>query len=380
MSEGMLGVKSTMKVVDMGSGKMFAHIQIDGHPELGSCSVVQEGIANNVNLPHMGGKCVLTFNSTDKGYKSVIETQNMGTWTMDEEYTEEGIKSVISKDGKSVTECWKRVVCVDGLYKYKSNTGLAEYMKKSGYPEAVIANMDHYMMGIKVSDDGLRVYESWGEISNFFSAKFDVETTYKMPFEGMPDAKVVITHNGPGKFSWVMKTADGSAEEWKLHCYDEGMKTCGRNLKTGDSASVECYKETCPIIGKWKVASLSGAKEMYQFLGMPEAQAQEFINEIVELHVEEKGPMVRWNWKSKLQPVDLSFKWNEEVSLYDPFLKETTKNIATKCGNTMTTITKSSHGTWETKCIVGNTFMVLKSHLKGMESMTMTYIFMRTGM
>ena len=43
-----------------------------------------------------------------------------------------------------------------------------------------------------------------------------------MPFEGMPDAKVVITHNGPGKFSWVMKTADGSAEEWKLHCYDEG--------------------------------------------------------------------------------------------------------------------------------------------------------------
>jgi len=94
----MLGVKSTMKVVDMGSGKMFAHIQIDGHPELGSCSVVQEGIANNVNLPHMGGKCVLTFNSTDKGYKSVIETQNMGTWTMDEEYTEEGIKSV------SVTE------------------------------------------------------------------------------------------------------------------------------------------------------------------------------------------------------------------------------------------------------------------------------------
>ena len=106
----------------------------------------------------------------------------------------------LSKDGKSFTECWKRVVCVDGLYKYKSNTGLKEYMTKSGYPESIINNMDDFKMALKATDEGLTVWESWGEITNTFSCKFDEETIYKMPFEGMPDAKVVITHNGAGNY------------------------------------------------------------------------------------------------------------------------------------------------------------------------------------
>ena len=42
---------------------------------------------------------------------------------------------------------------------------------------------------------------------------------------------------------------------------------CGRNLKSGDASTVEMYKETLPILGKWKVVSLSGAKEMYKLLG-----------------------------------------------------------------------------------------------------------------
>ena len=42
---------------------------------------------------------------------------------------------------------------------------------------------------------------------------------------------------------------------------------CGRNLKSGDASTVEMYKETLPILGTWKVVSLSGAKEMYKLLG-----------------------------------------------------------------------------------------------------------------
>ena len=64
-----------------------------------------------------------------------------------------------------------------------------------------------------------------------------------------------------------MQTPDGNAEEWKLHCCDQGMKMCGRNLKSGDACTVEMYKETLPILGKWKTVSLSGAKEMYKLLG-----------------------------------------------------------------------------------------------------------------
>merc|ERR1712025_537554 len=141
---------------------------------MSSCFVAHEGIANKLNLPHMGGKCVVHWNKTGKTtYHSIIDSETMGKWTIDEEYTEEGIKSTISKDGKSFTECWKRVVSVNGLYKYKSNTGLKEFMTKSGYPEAIIANMEDYKMALKACDEGLKVWESWGEISNIFSCKFN---------------------------------------------------------------------------------------------------------------------------------------------------------------------------------------------------------------
>jgi hypothetical protein len=379
MAEKLVGTKSTMKTVDMGDEKKLAwHFSIEGHPEMGACCVTHEGVPNHVNLPHMGGKCVVHWNKTGKNtYHNIIESEKMGKWILDEEYTEEGIKSTLTKDGKSFTECWKRVVCVDGLYKYKSNTGLKEYMTKSGYPESIINNMDDFKMALKATDEGLTVWESWGEVTNTFSCKFDEETTYKMPFEGMPDAKVVITHNGTGKYSWVLQTPDGNAEEWKLHCCDQGMKMCGRNLKSGDAATVEMYKETLPILGTWKTVSLSGAKEMYKLLGVPDAQAQELINEVVELCIDEKGPLIRWNWKSKFMPMDMTFKLNEETDVYDPMLKETTKNVATKAGNVLDIITVSSQGTWHTKCTVGHTFMVFKSCLKGLECMPMTFIFSR---
>ena len=139
-------------------------------------------------------------------------------------------------------------------------------MKKAGYPDAIAANIEDYKMAIKACDTGLKVWESWGEVTATFSCTFDQETTYKMPFEGAPEAKVVVTHNGPGKYSWVVKAA-GAAEEWKIHACDDGMKLCARNLNTGDACTSELYKETLPIMGKWKTASVSGCKELYKLMG-----------------------------------------------------------------------------------------------------------------
>ena len=99
----------------------------------------------------------------------------------------------------------------------------------------------------------------------------------------------------------------------------------------------------------------------FYFKGVPDAQAQELINEVVELCIEEKGPLIRWNWKSKFMPMDMTFKLNEETDVWDEMLKETTKNVATKCGNVLDIITVSTQGTWHTKCTVGHTFMVFVS-------------------
>ena len=63
----MVGVKHTYKLVDMEEGKIFCHYTIDGYPEMGSCFIAKEGALNHVNLPHMGGKCVCTFQKSGKG-------------------------------------------------------------------------------------------------------------------------------------------------------------------------------------------------------------------------------------------------------------------------------------------------------------------------
>ena len=96
MAEKIIGVKSTMKIVNLGDEKKLCILfSIEGHPEMGTCFVAHEGVANNVNLPHFGGKAIVHWNKTGKFTNhNVIESEKMGKWINDEEYTEEGIKSV----------------------------------------------------------------------------------------------------------------------------------------------------------------------------------------------------------------------------------------------------------------------------------------------
>ena len=96
MAEKIIGVKSTMKIVNLGDEKTLCILfSIEGHPEMGTCFVAHEGVANNVNLPHFGGKSIVHWNKTGKFTNhNVIESEKMGKWINDEEYTKEGIKSV----------------------------------------------------------------------------------------------------------------------------------------------------------------------------------------------------------------------------------------------------------------------------------------------
>ena len=56
--------------------------------------------------------------------------------------------------------------------------------------------------------------------------------------------------------------------------------------------------------------------------------------------------------------MDTSFKYDEECEIYDPYLKETVKAIATKNNDFMKILTTSSHGTWISKITAGNTFLI----------------------
>ena len=102
MAEKMVDTKMFMKIVDMskdkdgkeGKHKICCHFQIEGLPELSSCFMAIEGVKNNLNLPHMGGRVMSTFKKTDKGYETVWESKIMGNWKIKQEYNEDGMTSV----------------------------------------------------------------------------------------------------------------------------------------------------------------------------------------------------------------------------------------------------------------------------------------------
>ena len=96
--------------------------------------------------------------------------------------------------------------------------------------------------------------------------------------------------------------------------------------------------------------------------GVSPSLAKEIANEMVELEFEEIAPLIYWKCKSKFMPLDMTFKFNEEVEIYHPILKQTTKKVITKCGNVMDVVTVSPNsGTWNTKYTVGSTFMTVVS-------------------
>jgi len=395
MAEKMIDTKMFMKIVDMskdkdgkeGKHKICCHFQIEGLPELSSCFMAIEGVKNNLNLPHMGGRVMSTFKKTDKGYETQWESKIMGNWKIKQDFTEEGINSVSSKDGKSFTEHWKRVMHVDGFYKTVKMDKVEQFLKKLGYPDHFVAGMDTYKFSFKTWDSGMKMSEWWGDFAMSTQCKFDEETEYKFPQDKnmqeqskdmwMPKSKYIFSKTGNGKYTWIQNDEEGRSTEWKFTFNGDKCWIYGRNLNTSDTCSFEMKREYLPIMGSWKVASISGLKELMTTIGFPKEQVQNFANERVEFFIDEKGPMTHWIWKSQFNPMDVTFKFDEEFEYYDAYLKEKVKCIASKNNNRMKMLTHSSHGCWETKVTAGNDFMVVKTWMKGLDCMPMTYMFTR---
>merc|ERR1712018_166824 len=382
MMQAMLGCKITFKSLVMCPKKTAAHWLIEGHPEFNCFAIFTEGIENCVDIPHMGGQCKITFkkNAAGDGFDSVNETAKMGKWEMSEKYTEQGLEIVVKHDGKCHKECYKRVIHENGFYRVHKTTGVKEFMDKMGMPEALTAAMvDDYKFCWESCPEGFKMTEWFGDLKVKFAGKFNEEMDYQFPMEGVPASKFVATRTGLGKYNTVTKDANGCTTEWTFHFCGKGAKVCARNVKTGDTCTFEMAKET-PLFGKWKPVTIDGCKELLCAVGTPACEAEKIANDFdCRLCIEKKGPIVRWQLCSKVQPFDFCFKFDKEVEIFNPHLKENTKNIATKDGNCVTVVTKSSHGTWITKCTFGCQFMVQKVHLQGLECMPITMIFQREG-
>jgi len=394
LSDKMVGTKMWFKNIDMSKGKdgkegkhrVCCHFNIEGFPEYSSCYVATEGEKNMINCPLMGGRAVYTFKKTEKGYETMLENKMMGKWETKVEFNDEGINMLVRKDGKTFNEQWKRIMYVDGLYKTVKQDKVEQFMKKLGYPDFFINAMDRYKFAFKTWDSGMKMTEWWGEFSYSYQCKFDEEAEFKFPMEKgefqdkdmyIPPAKYVFSKTGNGKYTCIMRDQEGRQTEWKFYFNGDKCEIHGRNENTNDTCYMECKKEYLPIIGNWRTASISGAKELMTTLGFPKEQFQQWLTDRPELFIEEKGPITHWIWKSKFFPMDMSFEYDREFEVYDPCLKEKVKCVASKYNNKMKFLTHSSHGCWETKITAGNDFLVFKTWLQGLDCMPMTYMFTR---
>merc|ERR1712212_778244 len=393
IADKMVGVKMWMKNVDMsrdkdgkeGKHRVCSHFNLEGFPEYSSCYVATEGEKNMINFPLMGGRAVFTFKKTDKGYESICESKMMGKWETKMEFNDEGINCLVRKDGKTFNEQWKRIMHVDGLYKMSKQDKVEQSMKKLGYPDFFVSGMDRYKFAFKTWDSGMKMTEWWGEFNYSYQCKFDEEAEFKFPMEKgefpqemyIPPAKYVFSKTGNGKYTMIFRDKEGRSTEWKFYFNGDKCEIHGRNENTNDTCYMECKKEYLPIIGNWRTASISGAKELMSTMGFPKEQYQQWLSDRPELFIEEKGLITHWTWKSKFFPMDMSFEYDREFEVFDPCLQEKVRCVASKYNNKMKFLTHSSHGCWETKIAAGNDFLVFKTWLQGLDCMPMTYMFTR---
>merc|ERR1711879_904289 len=89
--------------------------------------------------------------------------------------------------------------------------------------------------------DKIRMTEYFGDAMKVtFTSTLDHEEDYKWPIEGIPASKYCVTRTAPGKYTSVVKDAEGRESEWKFEFCGQGLKITGRDLKTG-----------CTPVTKW---------------------------------------------------------------------------------------------------------------------------------
>ena len=95
------------------------------------------------------------------------------------------------------------------------------------------------------------------------------------------------------------------------------------------------------------------------YLGLPTDMIQKALTDFGILEFEDRCPVYHWKWNSAINPLDITFKMDEEMEYFDKFANENTKIISTQSGNKLVTTTKNSYGTWITTTTFNNTFAIM---------------------
>ena len=90
---------------------------------------------------------------------------------------------------------------------------------------------------------------------------------------------------------------------------------------------------------------------------------QKALTDFGTLEFEDKCPVYHWKWDSAINPLDITFKMDEETEYFDKLINENTKIIWTQSGNKVVTTSKNSYGTWiTTSTFTGSFCITVSSH------------------
>lgn len=226
------GAKFFMKRQELGNGRVFCQNTSPDMPITNSCFIITAGVPCTITTGM--GKGTITTKQTAEGWVSTHESAQWGKMEYTECLSPDGntLKINLKKEGKCHLETWTRVLDMDGIYKLKKLNNAKEFMKKDGMPDELIATLDDYKVAFKICKKGLKMMEWFGEHIVKHDATFDVEGDYAFPMEGVPPTKYVVTHAGLGKYSSVVKDAEGRVSEWCFNFTDNAVEivSCMNNL------------------------------------------------------------------------------------------------------------------------------------------------------
>jgi len=370
-----LGMKSTVVNRDMGDGAVAYHWNTNA-PPMSMFYIFHANIEQNVNMPHFGGMNKVKFVETADGYNTDMDNEKFGKMNIIEKYADDGVTYITTYKGKTHTEFAKRVINENGFYRLVSGQeGWFDMMKADGMPEDMIKSQYGNMKFHWTScEDGYKVTEYLGTGKDTYSAKFDEEIERPNPFPGAPPTKVVTSKLGVGKYKVIMKEpTKGTVYDITDQFCDGGVLSCGKNLTTGMTFTCKFEKFVC-FDGKYKTIAMENCKEILDALGLPADMKQKALTDFGTLEFEDKCPVYHWKWDSAINPLDITFKMDEEMEYFDKFINENTKIVSSQCGNKLVTTSKNSFGTWVTTSTFTDSFCIMKCALVGLDLPPMVII------
>ncbi|TRY77037.1 hypothetical protein TCAL_15937 [Tigriopus californicus] len=367
-AQSFVGVKSTMRL-ELHDGNWIYDLKCPEMPGLNTLAAFKEGVETEVDNPAFGGKAKMVFTTSGPNtFKSIVTSELMGKIVFDEKYTEEGASITYNheKSGATVAEKWTRVIDEDGWYKMYKEENLVNFNKAMGTPDDLGSDQSNFKMKVSHVGKAVQMIESCGhsEVKTVFT--YDEEFQYGWPGTPNLDRTMIATRMGPGQILMLAKGSSGQSEEWRMTIKMDGtMLWEGRDKVSGQSCKM--WMKKIPLFcGKFRQVSNCGFDEYGTAMGMPADMISKLKNDFESvLSMDMVGGLVHVKSTSKVMPMDMSMKFDEEYEIGMPGM-ESFKVIESLQGNDILSVSKGTRCTVKTLTKFTNNFAIMESEVVGL--------------